>query len=211
MNALIKIEPISLPDIQRMDRMPSWPAWVASRIASLQKNEQRDAESGRYRELWTLPANLIPTDDHRKSLTAHAAELGRRLEQTPEREVDLAKATLVIVTKMMLVLPAQKANETAAEAQAEAYLDALDDVPSWAVQAAIRGWHRSAYGDKYSYKWRPQPAELREVSFLEAWKVRSRIAECEKLLQAQPLFEPEPEHSAAMLQRTAEVPKLPRM
>lgn len=34
-------EPIQLPDVRRLDRMPSLPAWVASRVASMKDEYQR--------------------------------------------------------------------------------------------------------------------------------------------------------------------------
>ena len=40
----------------------------------------------------------------------------------------------------------------------------LEDIPSWAVQEAMRRWYRSECGGKYVYTWQPGPAALREVS-----------------------------------------------
>ena len=92
----------------------------------------------------------------------------------------------------MMVLPSSQAGEESSDARAEAYMAALEDVPSWAVDAAIRGWYRSEYGAGYNYRWAPGPAELRTVAYLEAWKVKERIRDLERVLEAKPFFKPNP-------------------
>lgn len=55
-------------------------------------------------------------------------------------------ATLIVLTKMMLSLPSSQQNEAGAEASGEAFQAALDDVPTWAVAAAVRRWYRGDCG-----------------------------------------------------------------
>lgn len=90
------------------------------------------------------------------------------------------------ITKMMLVLPAQKASQDAgeAEAEAEAFDMALGDVPVWAINAAVRRWYRGQYGEGHSYTWQPAPAVLRSLAFLELAKIRRRIRDLESVLNA---------------------------
>lgn len=183
------IDPIPLPAPHRPELMPSLPRWAASQVASIDKNHQRDPVTGTYAEFWTLPAVLVPTPAQAMALRDHANEMRRRLTETPSQNEDCEKATVVLLTKMFLALPRAKTNDTEIEAKAEAYLDALDDVPSWAVQAAIRGWHRKSYGDGHDYRWAPVPSELRECAEIEAWKVAKRMQECERVLAAVPLDE----------------------
>lgn len=210
MNVPAIIEPIPLPDLHRMGQMPSLPGWAASQAASVERNQQRDQTSRKYREVWTLPARLMPTEAQAIALRAHAAELRRRMTQTPEQDGSCAEATLVFVTKLLLALPRAKTNEVEAEAKAEAYMEALDDVPSWAVQAAIRNWHRSGYGPDHDYRWAPVPSELRQAAETEAWKSGHRIQICESILNAVELFEPEPSAAEAMKVRVGQ-PALRRM
>ena len=131
----------------------------------------------------------MPTDEHRQVMTAHVAALAPLLTETPKKGDDWAKATIVLVTKMLMVLPAAQSSSEAMEARAEAYMAALEDIPAWAVEAAVRGWYRSEYGPDYKYRWAPVPAELRAVSFLETWKVKERIRDLSRVLEAKPLFE----------------------
>jgi len=51
------VEPILPPDTRRPERTPSWPAWVALRLASLKEELQLD-ETGKHRRLptWAVAA-----------------------------------------------------------------------------------------------------------------------------------------------------------
>lgn len=125
-------------------------------------------------------------------IAAHVLYLEAALQQTPVKDDACGRATIVLVTKMLLSLPSAAMTEDSAEAKAEAYMDALEDVPSWAVQAAIRGWNRSEYGDKFNYRWAPVPSELRTVAFLEAWKTKERIRDLKRVISADVLFDADP-------------------
>ncbi|MHB8272004.1 hypothetical protein [Bradyrhizobium sp.] len=125
-------------------------------------------------------------------MVAHVAYLEDKLKYTPLNDDAYGRATVVLVTKMLLALPSAAMTEESAAAKAEAYMDALEDVPCWAVQAAIRGWHRSEYGDKFNYRWAPVPSELRTVAFLEAWKTKERIRDLKRVISADVLFYPDP-------------------
>jgi hypothetical protein len=169
--------------------MPSLPEWAISRVATLQKNNQPDPTTDRRSDFWTLPRSMMPSDEQRHAMTAHIAALTPRLSETPENGDAWAKATIVLVTKMLMVLPAAQSGPETADARGEAYMVALEDIPAWAVDAAIRGWYRSAYDPAYNYRWAPGPAELRAVAYLEAWKVKERIRDLTRVLEAKPLFE----------------------
>lgn len=111
------------------------------------------------------------------------------LAQTAERADEHEKAILVAVTNLLLVLPGRKSGELGAEATAGAYMAALDDVPYWAVEAAIRLWYRGQCGndergEPYNYHWAPDPAALRRLSESEAWRVAGRIKELEPIMKA---------------------------
>lgn len=119
----------------------------------------------------------------RRTVEIYRDALDAQLQQTPERDEACENAMMVIVTKMLLVLPSQRVKEIGAEARAEAYLDALDDVPSWAVEAAVRGWYRREYGER-DYTFAPVPPDLRQVALVEQRKVGARAATLSRLLDA---------------------------
>ncbi len=198
------LEPIKAPDQRRPDQMPSLPAWVALRLASLSEEQQPDA-MGNYRAVTTLPQKMLPNPNECQAIERHLAELRPLLDQTPIASADLEAATLVLVTKMMMALPSQRSTEAGAEAAGEAFMAALDDVPSWAVGAAIRRWYRGesqkTARDPHDFRWRPAPATLRKLAQIEAHRVRGRILDLERLLNAEQRLEYTDEQRAANLER----------
>jgi hypothetical protein len=202
-------ERMQLPDVRRLERMPSLPAWVALRIALLTIESQPD-ESGRRRPIPTLPCHLILKATEREEVGRHVGDLDALCRRTPADDPLAEQETLVLVTKMMLVLPSVTQNELSAEARGEAFMAALDDVPSWAVGSAIRRWYRGdcghdPNGNPYDYHWCPAPADLRRVAWLEQYRVSSRADQLKKLLQAEPRIEFSSEHCRGMRERLDEL------
>lgn len=116
---------------------------------------------------------------------------------------------MVLVTKLILAKPAARTSEEGAEATGEAYMAALDDVATWAVEAAIRLWHRGesikTEKDPHDFKWRPEPPVLRKLARIEEWKVRGRIEELRKVLGAEVLIEFSDQERADNLDRLSVV------
>ena len=201
---------LTLPDVRRLDRMPSLPGWVASRVGSMKDEYQRSTVDGKYRSVSTLPASLTLSPAERAEIERHAGELEALCTQTPADSDEWEAKTLIIVTKLMLALPAAQQNEAGAEATGEAFQAALDDVPTWAVAAAMRRWYRGDCGENergqaYDYHWRPAPAELRRIALMEKWQVQYRAQTMRKLLAAEPLIEFSDDHRAAMRARLATI------
>jgi hypothetical protein len=197
-------EPIPLPDVRRPDRMPSLPAWVASRVASTKREWQRSTVDGKYREIPTLPVNLTLNPVERDEITRHVEAINALCLQTPAESDEYEGATLIVLTKLMLALPSASQSDTGVEASGEAYQAALDDVPTWAVSSAVRRWYRGECGENqlgkpYDYRWRPAPADLRRVALAEKWKVLIRGQELQSLLDAEVLIEFSAEHRQEML------------
>jgi hypothetical protein len=133
----------------------------------------------------------------------HVTELNQILAMTPEEDISHGELTMMTVTKMMLVLPSRESGDLVGEAKGEAYMAALEDVPSWAVQEAMRRWHRAECGAKYDYKWQPAPATLREVALVEVYRVMGIRRQLNELLLAEPLIEFAAEHQEKMKARIA--------
>jgi len=195
-----------LPDVRRLDQMPSLPAWVASRIASLESEVQPDPTSRKWRKVSTLPAKMALTMAERNELASHASDLRALCDRTPITDPDAMQETLRAVTQMMLVLPSTTQTELSAEVRGEAFIDAVDDLPPWAVRAAIRRWNRgdcdlNQQGKAYDYHWCPAPAELRRIAWTQMYRVRFRANEIERLLAAQPPLEFSDEHCTQMRDR----------
>src|SRR5215470_3811575 len=116
--AITKIEPVPLPDPRKRMVMQSLPGWVASRVDALAENPQIVGET--FQNVLTLPTALMPTEAQRTEMRRHIEGLTSLLRLTPETSENAEKATVVIVTKLLLVLAGQRASEDAAEAKGEA-------------------------------------------------------------------------------------------
>jgi hypothetical protein len=190
--------------------MPSLPGWVDLRVASMKDEQQRSAADGRHRTVPTLPANLILNDAERAEVERHTVDLEALCAQTPSDAVRWEAATLISITELMFVLPSSQQTEAAVEATGKAFLMALDDIPTWAVNEGIRRWHRSECGENergqpYDYHWRPAPAELRRIALVEMWRVKGRARILRKLLMCEPLIDFSDEHCSEMRARLAAV------
>ena len=164
--------------------------------------------TGKYRNTPTLPKSSILRPAERDEIARCVSELTALCGPTPADDVGAAQETLIVVTKMMLVLPAAKQNDVSAEARGEAYMAALDDLPTWAVAAAVRRWYRgecgkNSQGEPYDYHWPPSPADLRAVSLIELWRVKARAEMASRLLTAEPLIEYSDEHRRDMRRKLA--------
>jgi hypothetical protein len=146
---------------------------------------------------------LILDNKQKLLVEQHMAALEDVLKMTPAEDTSFGELTMTTVTKMTMVLPSREAGDMAGEAKGEAYMAALDDVPNWAVQEAIRKWYRSEYGEKYDYKWQPGPSTLRDISMIETYRVMAVRRKLNDLLLAEPVREFSPEHESEMRERMA--------
>jgi hypothetical protein len=191
MRALVKLDPIPL-DLRRPTRTPSLPGWLAARKGALAINLQ--PVEGRYQDVPTLPAGMMLSDDQRTAIQKHLASLGSSLLQTPERGTQFEKATFAAIAKLLLVKPAARTSAEAAEARQDVFMDVLEDIPCWAVDAAIRKWHRGdcgtdERGKPYNYDFAPEPHALRRLAMAEMYCVKRQIADLEPILQAVPFVD----------------------
>jgi len=206
------LEAISRPDVRRLDRMQSFPAWLASRVALMKDEQQRSTVDGKYRTIPTLPANLTLSQAQRAEVERYVAASESLRDQTPANADRWKKNVFSAVTKLMLVLPAPQQDDVGSEVTGEAFLVALDDVPYWAVDAAIRKFYRhecglNGRGQPFDYHWRPAPAELRRIALDAMEPFNLQIATLRKLLAAEPLNEFSTEHCERMQGQLRELVK----
>ena len=133
--------------------------------------------------------------------------MGPIFKMTPENADQFAEATLTAVSKMMVTLGGRETGELGAEAKGEAFMAALEDLPSWAVQEASRKWYRGEYGAGHDYKWMPAPSTLRELAQIEVLRVKGVERQLADLVSAEPLREFSAEHESKMRERV----KSPKM
>lgn len=119
----------------------------------------------------------------------HIDSLLSYLQETTAESDEAETQTASEVTSLLQVLPSARKSELGAEARADVYLDVLDDVPWWAVKAAIKRWHRhdcgtDERGEPHDYRWAPGPGTLRQVAYRETWGIKQRIRDLQKVLDA---------------------------
>jgi hypothetical protein len=66
------------------------------------------------------------------------------------------------------------------------YLDALDDIPAWALSLAIRAWNRGDVTGDHNFSFAPAPAILRRACVDLVRPLRSAILHLEALRDAKP-------------------------
>lgn len=82
-------------------------------------------------------------------------------------------------------------SDLVAAAKAEMYADAIDVVPAWALDLAIKRWGRGActadIEERPNYNFPPSPAALRKMALLELELPRRYIAMLTNLIEAIPM------------------------
>lgn len=211
--AIALIEPIQLPAVSSPARMPSLPGWLQQRSDALGSATQPDSK-GQYRETPVLPPALILNSSQRAVVEEHVNGLARFLDLAEpvvlrEQALTNDQAHGVMIAALLIKGGGQKLDKASSDALTEDYLDAIEDLPAWAVREALRKWNRGEApaldGKKHDYNWRPTPPAVRKLAMLELWAIKSRIRKLEDVLSAQPLVEFSEEHRAAMLTQISDV------
>lgn len=188
----IALAQTGLLDLLARGKTPSLPAWARHSQAALAVNLQT-TETGRFADVLTLPAAMIPDEAQRMELQAHINGLNLCLSETAENDERCAIKVAEICSKLILVLGGQK-NELAAEAKGEAYAETLEDIPWWAIKAAARDWHRHECGNDergkpYDYAWAPDPGAIRRIAMRHIYEVQAEIRNAQSLLSAKPYID----------------------
>src|SRR4051812_37625563 len=104
-NGLTALEPLTLPDPRRRDRIPSSPQWVVSLNSLIKHGEQQSMKDGKYRTIPTLPTEAIPNAEQRAMLEAYVSDIEKQCAQTPESDLEYEKTTFAILIEFMLLFP----------------------------------------------------------------------------------------------------------
>lgn len=190
---LALIEPIQPP--ANPDRRPSWPAWLKQRNDALEKGLDLlpNGIPDPYGQA-TLPREMILNSSERAMVEQHIAELSRHvgLDQPFEhrdRVLTNDQAISTMIAELLLRRKGTKLDKAASDALTDEYLDALEDLPAWAVRAARRKWNRgeSVRMDPkkpHDFTWNLEPPVLRYLATVELAGVKWDIRRLERLLSA---------------------------
>jgi len=202
------LEPLTLPDVRRLDRMPSLPAWVQQRIDALGSALQPDS-TGKYNEMMVLPPSMILSSSERALVEQHVADLAWFFDlgqpfTIREQSLNNDQALGVMIAHLLMPGGGSKLDEASSDARAEDYLDAIEDLPAWSVRAALRKWNRAesakldGKSKPHDFDWRPAPPTLRRLAQIELIPIKCEVLRLKKLLSAVPRVEHSNEHCARM-------------
>lgn len=197
---LSRIEQMQPLDVRRPAKLSSLPEW-AELLCNTLRVEFNQYREGKCRTVARLPRSMMPSETQRGLITRHVSALDSILMMTPEADYSHAEHTVTAISKMLLALPSREAGEFAAEAKSEAYMAALDDVPFWAVNEAMRRWYRGECGPKFDYRWQPAPATLRELATAEAFRVQAVRRQLHQIVTAEPEVEFDEDHARRMREK----------
>lgn len=119
--------------------------------------------------------------------SSQRAEVERAVEQIADALSPCGangdKARAVLLSKMIMGSGGAALTERVAEAKAEMYRDAVDDLPPWAISDAIRKWNRGECGEQ-NYSFAPSPAVLRQIVLRILLPYRAASEKCQLVLSA---------------------------
>lgn len=163
--------------------LPSLPAWLG-RLA-IGTVDHPGQPTRRY-----LAGGLSLTPSQR----AEAEYYRDRMKETLSSDDPLRQRNAVLAKMIMAYPMCAGSGELGAAARAEAYLDALSDMPAWAIAEAVRRWNRGQAGE-HNYSFAPAPAILRRIVDGILAPCRVDLGKVEIALKAVPLeraVDPEP-------------------
>lgn len=121
-----------------------------------------------------------------------ALDPAAKFEMEPGRFESGGKAKGALLTKMIYGLAgSSNPSELVAAAKIEMYADAIEDLPAWAIDLAIKRWARgecpSDIQENPRFDFPPAPAVLRMLALLVMGTIRSNQLKLECLLAAVPI------------------------
>lgn len=141
---------------------------------------------------YTLPSGVKISDEERTQTERHLSQIELAINPNNPDPETCWKARLSVLTKMLLAYSVGSSSDQASEARAEAYLEALNDMPPWAIGEAVKRWHRgncNNLGFSPNYSFAPPPAHLRAICKRELEEYEALAARLTRLLAAIPISE----------------------
>lgn len=141
---------------------------------------------------YNLPVNFSMTKEDRAEAETLLSTLAPFLNRdTPFDGNAPRDAKLAILTTMLMGYAIGAGSELGNDAKFDLYESALDDVPAWAVAAALRLWARGEcpvdVEKNPQFKYAPSPATLRGIAQAEIEPYRRSVYRLTNLLAALPI------------------------
>jgi hypothetical protein len=172
-----------LPAIPRnapVEAMLRLPAWLDLLVHSVSRTEEGAPTWSREPK---IPASLMPTGPQRAAIDARIAQLDRMAVPGPQDRA------LAAITKLVMFYATSGLSEDQAAIRGAVFLEALDDMPAWAIEEAVRRWFKGKAGEQ-RYDFAPSPAALRAITEDIAKIAAGQRVVMRRILAAEPLAPP---------------------
>lgn len=124
------------------------------------------------------------TSEQRGAIEAIIAGIAPAMGDPNTKAQKAAKLDLLEALFLSRPMSRDSARKDATAARANAYADALDDVPSWALAEAIRAYNKGLAGDD---EFAPSPGKLRRLALEAVGRVVRARDHLRAVLDAKPL------------------------
>lgn len=173
-------------DLREPSTLLLLPAWLELQIAAVSDlgagRTIVDTTTGKITgRVATIPASKMPTGPQRQAIAQRIAELQDAARPGP------TKRTLAMLGELINEHAPSRLDEETVSIKAEAYLDALEDLPAWAVREAIRRWRRGEVNaDAKDLDFAPKPPRLRRIAQAIAAVPVGQALRLQRILDAEP-------------------------
>jgi hypothetical protein len=135
----------------------------------------------------SLPIDLMLTENERADLELRLVAVNEIITGSNLTAADCSKARLSLLTKMLLAYPTSGiSSDAAADARGDIYDEAVEDIPPWALNAAIKRWVKGDVPDlrlgALNFSFAPAPAVLFAICKLELVDFKAHAIAIEQLL-----------------------------
>jgi hypothetical protein len=194
---------------ERLDTMRSLPPPLARLANSISSTFNQGVR-------YSLPGTMLPTSDEREFLSGRLEAIKTIITASNLTPAECSKARLSLLTKMLLGFPAAGgSSEEAADARGDIYDYAVEDIPPWAIDAAIKRWAKGNVPDlkmgALNFNFAPAPAVLRAICNLELADFKKQQGDIEKLLACVTIEQAMARDCAPVIASASLAPVLKRM
>ncbi|KQO88915.1 hypothetical protein ASF33_20110 [Methylobacterium sp. Leaf92] len=180
--------PANLPTVDTSDpaSMLLLPAWLSSQVAEVSDlGHGRTEIDPKTRQIVarvpTIPKSKMPNGAQRAAIALRITELQRAVQPGPVEE------TISYLGDLIQEYAPQRLDPRTVSIKAEAYLDAVEDLPAWTIRAAIRRWRRNEVdAPAAALEFAPKPGRLRDIARRIVLVAEGQAARLQRVLDAKP-------------------------
>lgn len=175
---------LDLRDPQSLLLVPQWLASQIKEVSDLGKGRTiLDEKTGAIiGQVATIPKSLMPTGAQRAAIAQRIEDLEQAARPGPWNR------TLLILGELVTEHASARLDEDTAAIKIDAYRDAVEDLPAWAIREAVRRWRRGdvSGADPRDLDFAPKPARLRRLAEGIAATASGQAIRLRRILAAEP-------------------------